>query len=98
LNSSCSVTGTANVYGETPAVTTTTWSHASGILTIGSFTSAVAESAATFTTPLEQIFPAVAAAVLATFDLLPPIEQDAVIANCGSPEAYVSDLQMTWTR
>jgi len=98
LNSNCSVTGTANVYGETPAVTTTTWSHASGILTIGSFSAAVAESATTFTTPLEQIFPVVAAAVLATFDLLPPREQIAIIANCGSPEAWVSGLQMTWTR
>ena len=98
LNSSCSVTGTANVYGETPAVTTTTWSHASGNLTIGSFTAPVAESATTFTTPLEQIFPAVATTVLATFDLLPPIEQDEIIANCGTPEAYVSGLQMTWTR
>ena len=98
LNSGCSVTGTANVYGETPAVTTTTWSHTSGMLTIGTFTAAVAESATTFTTPLEQIFPAVAAAVLATFDLLPPIEQDEIIANCGTPEAYVSELEMTWTR
>ena len=98
LNSSCSVTGTANVYGETPAVTTTTWSHASGILTIGSFTGAVAESATTFTTPLEQIFPAVALAVLQTFDLLPEEEQDEIVANCGTPEAYVSGLQMTWTR
>jgi len=98
LNSSCSVTGTANVYTETPAVTTTTWSHASGILTIGSFTGAVAESATTFTTPLEQIFPAVAAAVLASFDLFDKDEQIAIIANCGTPEAYVSGLQMTWTR
>ena len=98
LNSSCSVTGTANVYGETPAVTTTTWSHASGILTIGSHTGAVAESATTFTTPLEKIFPAVALAVLQTFDLLPPIEQNAIVAIYSTPEAYVSDLQMTWTR
>ena len=98
LNSSCSVTGTANVYGETPAVTATTWSHSDGILTIGSVTSPVAESATTFETPLEQIFPAVAAAVLATFDLLPLAERDEIIANCGSPEAYVSGLQMTWTR
>jgi hypothetical protein len=58
----------------------------------------VAESATTFTTPLEQIFPAVAAAVLATFDLLPPSKQDDIVANCGTPEAYVSGLQMTWTR
>ena len=98
LNSSCSVTGTANVDGETLAVTPTTWSYASGILTIGSFPVAVADSATTFETPLEQIFPAVAAAVLAAFDLLDKYERDEIIANCGTPEAYVSGLQMTWTR
>ena len=63
-----------------------------------SSTAPVAESEITFTTPLEQIFPAVAAAVLAVFDLLEPFEQDEIVANCGTPEAYVSGLQMTWTR
>ena len=98
LNSSCSVTGTANVYGETPAVTPTTWSYASGSLTIGSYTVAVAESATTFRTSLEKIFPLVAAQVLVNFVYLLPIDQVAIIANCGSPEAWVSDLEMTWTR
>ena len=98
LNSSCSVTGTANVYTETPAVTTTTWSHTSGILTIGSFTGAVAESATTFETPLELIFPEVALVVLQTFVLLDEDVQKKILANCGTPEAWVSDLRMIWTR
>jgi hypothetical protein len=98
LSSSCSVTGIANVYGLTLNTTNTTWSYNSGILIIGSYSNAVTESATTFTTPLEQIFPAVASAIEASVDLLPPVEIQSIIDNCGSVAQYVADLQLTWTR
>ena len=98
LKSNCSVSGTATVSGVTVPVTTTTWSHASGILTIGSFTGPVLESAITFPTPLEQIFPAVATAVLAFFDPLPDEVRLEIIEDCGSPEEWVSGLEMIWKR
>jgi hypothetical protein len=98
LSSSCSVTGIANVYGLTLNTTNTTWSYNSGILIIGSYSNAVTESATFFTTPLEQIFPAVASAIEASVDLLPPVEIQSIIDNCGSVAQYVADLQLTWTR
>ena len=100
LLSSCSVTGTADVYGTSLSTTATTWSYNddTGTLSIGSYSGSVAEGALTFTTPLEQIFPAVAAQIEAAVDLLPPAEVQDIIDNCGSVAAYVSDLQMTWAR
>ncbi|MBC8523492.1 hypothetical protein H8D29_06150 [PVC group bacterium] len=98
LNSDCSVTGTANVYGTALGTTPTTWSYSSGTLTIGSYSAAVLESANTFSTPLEQIFPAVAAAIRLSIPLLPPAEQTAILDNCETFDNYVSDLQMTWVR
>jgi hypothetical protein len=100
LLSNCSLTGTADVYGTSLSTTTTTWSYndSAGTLTIGSYTGAVAEGALTFTTPLEQIFPAVAAQIEAAVDLLLPAEIQDIIDNCGSVSAYVADLQMTWVR
>lgn len=99
LNGSCSVTGTASVFGGAPiAVDATTWSYAGGTLSIGSYSGAVAESANTFTTPLEQIFPAVAETIIALVDLLPPAEIQDIVDNCSSVENYVSNLTMTWTK
>jgi hypothetical protein len=100
LNSSCSVTGTAEVCNTSLSITPTTWSYndGAGTLTIGSYTGAVAEEALTFTTPLEQIFPNVAAQIEAAIDLLPPAEIQDIIDACGSVAAYVADLQMTWVR
>ena len=98
LKSNCSVTGTADVFGTTMNTTATTWSYNSTTLTIGSFSGNVAESANSFTTPLEQIFPAVAAAIEASIDLLPPAEIQDIIDTCGSVAAYVAELEMTWVR
>ncbi len=100
LLSNCSLTGTADVYGTSLSTTTTTWSYndGAGTLTIGSYTGAVAENALTFSTPLEQIFPAVALQIEAAVDLLLPAEIQDIIDNCGSVSAYVADLQMTWVR
>jgi hypothetical protein len=98
LNSDCSVTGTANVYGTALGITPTTWSYSSGTLTIGSYSAAVLESANTFSTPLELIFPAVAEQIVKAIDLLSPPQQQEIITNCGSIDAYVSELQMTWAR
>jgi hypothetical protein len=99
LNGSCTVTGTASVFGGAPiAVDATNWSYAGGTLSIGSYSGAVAESANTFTTPLEQIFPAVADTILSLVDLLPPAEIQDIVDNCGTVENYVSNLTMTWTK
>ena len=100
LLSNCSLTGTADVYGTSLSTTTTTWSYndGAGTLTIGSYTGAVAEGALTFTTPLEQIFPAVAAQIEAAIDLLPLEQREAIELACGTIPAYISDLQMTWAR
>ena len=100
LLSNCSLTGTADVYGTSLSTTTTTWSYndGAGTLTIGSYTGAVAEGAPTFTTPLEQIFPAVAAQIEAAIDLLPLEQREAIELACGTIPAYISDLQMTWAR
>ncbi len=99
LNGSCTVTGTASVFGGAPiTVDATNWSYAGGTLSIGSYSGAVAESANTFTTPLEQIFPEVAATIISLVDLLPPAEIQDIVDNCGSVENYVSNLTMTWTK
>ena len=98
LNSNCSVTGTAVVGITSLNTTPTTWSYNSTTLTIGSFSGTVAESANSFTTPLEQIFPAVAAAIEASIDLLEEEDIQDIIDTCGSIAAYVADLEMTWVR
>jgi hypothetical protein len=100
LNSSCSVTGTAVVEGVPLITNPTTWSYndGTGFVTIGSYSEAVAENALTFSTPLEQIFPAVALQIEAAVDLLLPAEIQDIIDNCGSVSAYVADLKMTWVR
>ncbi|MDP7008262.1 MAG: hypothetical protein QGI78_01680 [Phycisphaerales bacterium] len=100
LLASCSVTGSADVYGTSLSTTTTTWSYndETGVLTIGGYSSAVSESATTFTTPLKEIFPAVAAQIEAAVDLLPPAEIQEIRDNCGTVSNYVADLQMTWVR
>ena len=100
LNSSCSVTGTADVYGVSLTTTPTTWSYNddTGILTVASYSAAVAEDAMTFATPLEEIFPAVAAQISAAIDLLPLVEREEIEEACGSLDAYVTDLEMTWVR
>ena len=100
LLSSCAVTGTANVYGTPLSTTTTPWSYndETGTLTIGSYSGPVAEGAPTFTTPLEEIFPAVAAQIEAVVEAFPPAVVQPIIDNCGSVAEYVADLQMTWER
>ena len=99
LNNSCSVTGTATVFGGAPvAVDATSWSYTGGILSIGGFSGAVASDASTFTTPLESVFPALAMQIEALVDLLPPAEIQDIIDNCGSVSAYISNLTMTWTK
>jgi len=100
LLASCSVTGSAEVYGTSLDTTATTWSYndGAGTVTIGSYSGAVPEGALTFTTPLEQIFPTVAAQIVAAIDILPPAEIQDIIDNCGSVAEYVAGLQMTWER
>lgn len=99
LNSNCTVTGTASVFGGAPIqVDSTTWSYNDGTLTIGSYASAVASSATTFTTPLEQIFPSIATAILTLIPSLPDAEIQEILDNCTTPENYVSNLTMTWTK
>jgi hypothetical protein len=100
LLASCSVTGSAEVYGTSLSTTTTTWSYndGAGTLTIGSYSDAVPEGAPTFTTPLEQIFPTVAAQIEAAVDLLPDAEIQEIIDNCVTVAAYIADLQITWVR
>ena len=100
LLASCSVTGSAEVYGTSLSTTTTTWSYndGAGTVTIGGYSGAVPEGALTFTTPLEQIFPTVAAQIVAAIDILPPAEIQDIIDNCGSVAEYVAGLQMTWER
>jgi len=100
LNSSCSVTGTAEVFGVSLITNPTTWSYndGTGFVTIGSYSGEVAEGEITFTTPLEQIFPAVAAQIEAAVDLLPLAEREAIELACGTIPAYISNLQMTWAR
>jgi hypothetical protein len=99
LNSSCSVTGSAIVFGGAPiAVDAISWSYAAGILTIGAFSGAVAPEATTFTTPLEDVFPALALSIRLTVDTLPIAVQQEIVNNCGSLDNYVSNLTMTWTK
>jgi len=98
LDSSCFVTGEANVINETAPVTPTPWSYASGMLTIGGYTVAVAESETTFKTRLEEIFPEVALVIFKSFGLLDEVVQEEIDANCPSVGAWVSGLEMTWTR
>jgi hypothetical protein len=99
LNNSCSVTGTAIVFGGAPvAVDATNWSYTGGMLSIGGFSGAVASDASTFTTPLESVFPALAMQIEALVDLLPPAEIQDIIDTCGSVSAYISNLTMTWTK
>ena len=100
LLASCSVTGSAEVYGTSLSTTTTSWSYndGAGTITIGSYSGAVPEGAPTFTTPLEQIFPTVAAQIEAAVDLLPEAEIQEIIDNCVTVAAYIADLQITWVR
>ena len=99
LNANCTVTGTASVFGGAPIqVESTTWSYNNGTLKIGSYSTAVASSATVFTTPLEQIFPSIATAILTVVPTLPGDEIQEILVNCTTPENYVSNLTMTWTK
>ena len=82
------------------SITPKTWSYNddTGTLTIGSFSGPVDEDATSFQTPLEQIFPAVAAQIEAALDLCEAGVIGDIIDDCGSVTAYVADLGMTWAR
>ena len=100
LNSNCSVTGSAVVFGLTMNTTPTTWSYNSTTLTIGSFSGTVVESANSFTgVPLGQIFPELTATIEAQieFALTGPEIQE-IIDNCDSVAEYIAELEMTWVR
>ena len=101
LLSSCAVTGTAEVYGTSLSTTVTTWSYndETGTLTIGSYSGPVAEAELTFTTPLEEIFPAVAQRFEAALPYLFDAEEMEIISEtCGGIPAYISNLEMIWVR
>jgi hypothetical protein len=99
LNNSCSVTGSAVVFGSAPiAVDPISWSYAAGMLTIGAFTGPVAPEETTFITPLEEVFPTLAVSIRAVVEALLPPAYDPIIAACGTVENYVSNLTMTWTK
>lgn len=99
LNTDCTYTGTANVFGSTSTVTPGTWSYAGTTLTIvapgGTFTGNVAESASEFSTPLTIILPDALALLLSG---LTEEEIGIIEDECGSVEAYVDTFTLTWSR
>jgi hypothetical protein len=99
LNTDCTYTGSATVFGVATAVTPGTWSYTGTTLTItgpdGSVTTSVAESASSFTTSMRPFF---TDALNSMISSLSDEDISAIEDECGSVDAYLDTFSLQWTR
>ena len=99
LNSDCTYTGAATIFGSSTVVTPGTWSYTGTTLTIigpdGSSSTSVAEGASSFTTPMRPFFSN------ALDNMISSLTEAAIAEiedECGSVDAYLDSFTLTWNR